>query len=114
MGEAARERSTAYSLFVGVVLAVLMAPWTVLAGNGADCGSHYSLNLIGVPKGKSAEMSGNNGRRIFVPLEGKTQIGLRPSADGQFRVLDANGTDGKATFELPPPYTSSGVLVYHV
>jgi hypothetical protein len=69
-------------------------------GNGAPSGAHYNLNLIGVPKGKTADMTGNNGRRIFVPLWGNAKILL---TEGDFQVLDANGTDGSAAFQLPNP-----------
>src|SRR5262245_8793813 len=54
-------------------------------GNGAPSGAHYNLNVIGVPKGKSADMTGNNGHRIFVALQSKTKILLSP---GDFGVLD--------------------------
>jgi hypothetical protein len=70
------------------------------AGNGAPSGAHYSLNIIGVQKGKSADMTGDNGHRIFVPLSGTTKILL---SEGDFAVLDANGTDGSAAFQLPSP-----------
>ena len=41
-----------------------------LSGNDFPQGAHdYRLNLIGVPKDKTAEMDNNNGRRIFVQLE---------------------------------------------
>ena len=63
-------------------------------------GLAYQLNIIGVPKNKTADMTGNNGRRIFVPLWGKAAINL---VEGDFGVLDANGTDGDATFSLPDP-----------
>jgi hypothetical protein len=70
-------------------------------GNGAPSGAHYNLNIIGVPKNKTADMTGNFGHRIFVPLEGKTKINL---AEGSFQVLDANGTDSNgAAFQLPNP-----------
>ncbi len=70
-------------------------------GNGAPSGSHYTLNLIGVSKDKAAAMDGNNGSRIFVPLWGKAKINL---SEGDFGVLDANGTDADgATFSLPNP-----------
>ena len=74
-------------------------------GNGAPSGSHYTLNIIGVPKARSADMTGDNGRRIFVSLgrDGEvasTRINL---AEGAFSVLDANGTDGVASFQLPNP-----------
>ena len=47
---------------------------TAITGNGAPSGPHYNLNIIGVPKDKTADMTGNNGHRIFVPLLGKTSI----------------------------------------
>jgi hypothetical protein len=60
----------------------------------------YSLNIIGVDKNKNPEMSDNSGHRIFVALNNKTKIEL---AKGDFMVLDANGTDGEAKFQLPDP-----------
>ena len=70
-------------------------------GNGAPSGAHYNLNIIGVPKNKTADMTLNNGHRIFVPLEGKAKILL---TEGDFQVLDANGTDNNgAAFQLPNP-----------
>jgi hypothetical protein len=74
-------------------------------GNGAPSGAHYTLNIIGVPKDKSANLTGGNGHRIFVDL-GKTgqvantRINL---SQGDFGVTDANGTDGVAGFRLPNP-----------
>lgn len=82
------------------------------AQNGAPSGAHYNLNIIGVPKGKSAAMTGNQGHRIFVPLAGKTKINL---SEGEFQVLDANGTDGSASFQLPSPDPDGdGVTSYSV
>lgn len=79
----------------------------VINSNGAPSGKHYNLNIIGVPKTKSADMTGNNGHRIFVGLGAKdgsvtkkTKILL---TEGDFAVLDANGTDGEAAFQLPNP-----------
>ena len=72
-----------------------------ITGNGAPSGSHYSLNIIGVPQDKTADMTGNNGHRIFMKLGGKGKIMLKEGAD--FQVLDANGTDGEASFEMPNP-----------
>lgn len=71
-------------------------------GNGAPNGAHYNLNIIGVPKLKTAPMDDNNGHRIFVRLWGNSKIGLAEGED--FQVLDANGTDGNgAQFQLPDP-----------
>lgn len=85
---------------------------TKATGNQAPSGAHYNLNIIGVPKGKTADMTANSGRRIFVPLFGKCSISLSP---GDFAVLDANCTDGKSAFQLPnPDPTNSGTTEYSV
>ncbi len=85
-----------------------------IAGNGAPTGTHYNLNIIGVAKEKTADMTGGNGHRIFVGLGGRkpgeplsTKIMLSQSTDGTFQVLDGNGTDGQASFKLPAPGTYS-------
>jgi hypothetical protein len=83
---------------------------TVLTGNGSPSGAHYNLNVIGVPKEKTASIS--SGNRIFVPLTGNCKIGL---SMGDFSVLDGNCTDGQAAFQLPnPDPTSTGTFVYSV
>lgn len=73
-------------------------------GNGAPSGAHYNLNIIGVPKDKSADMTQGGGHVIFVGLgdsnnKRKTKILL--SAGDDFLVTDKNGTDGRARFQLP-------------
>ena len=78
---------------------------TASTGNGAPSGAHYTLNIIGVAKDKSADFSGGNGHRIFVDLgktgeAANTRINL---SEGDFLVTDANGTDGTAGFQLPNP-----------
>jgi len=73
---------------------------SALAGNGAPNGAHYNLNIIGVDNPKTADMTGSEGHRIFVPLNGNAKILLQ---EGDFQVLDANGTDGTAKFQLPNP-----------
>lgn len=86
---------------------------SALAGNGAPTGAHYNLNIIGVAKGKTASMSGSNGHVIFMPLVGNSKILLSEGPD--FQVLDANGTDGSAKFELPnPDPDNSGITTYSV
>jgi len=95
-------------------LAVALAVTTSTAvqgqtGNGAPSGSHYNLNIIGVSHDKSPNMASGSGNVIFVGLGTKdvavsTKILLSQSADaGTFAVLDKNGTDGEASFELPAP-----------
>jgi hypothetical protein len=75
-------------------------------GNGAPSGAHYNLNIIGMSKEKDADMTGNSGHRIFVRLGTRrpddpvrTRISLREGET--YQVVDANGTDGGAIFELP-------------
>jgi hypothetical protein len=58
-------------------------------------------------------MTGSNGHRIFVALQGNTKI-LLGEGDA-FQVIDANGTDGEASFELPDPDPENdGVSEYSV
>jgi len=94
-------------------------------GNGAPKGSHYSLNWIGVQKGKTADMTGNNGHRIFFPLWGTAKVllcqsGRVPPAtlgtltcptEPVFQVRDANATEGDnlAAFALPNPIDPTDV-----
>lgn len=81
-------------------------------GNGAPAGAHYDLNIIGVPRNKTADMTGDSGHRIFMPLAGSSKVLL---SEGDFQVLDANGTDGSAAFQLPSPDPDGdGVTSYSV
>ncbi len=81
-----------------------------VTGNGSLSGSHYNLNIIGMDQGKTANMT--SGGRIFVELYGTTKIMLD---EGDFAVIDANGTDGTASFQLPSPDpTGTGQTTYSV
>jgi len=92
---------------------------TTTTGNGAPSGSHYNLNIIGVDNLKNFDYNTYNqqntqgqGHRIFVPLDGTAKILL---SEGDYSVLDANGTDGIAAFQLPAPDTAnSGITSYSV
>jgi len=44
-----------------------------MTGNGAPSGSHYNLNIHGVPNGKTASMTGSSGHNIFVPEYGNAR-----------------------------------------
>lgn len=111
-------------ILVGVIAALLASTVVSVAyagnglnGNGAPSGAHYNLNLIGVPKDKSADMTGSNGNVIFVDLTGNTRILLQegPANVFDFQVLDANGTDGTASFQLPnPDPNNDGITWYSV
>lgn len=83
-----------------VLLATLGGVALAGNGNGAPSGPHYNLNIIGAKFDKNEDFDGGNGHRIFVDLNGPTKIML---AEGPFAVLDANGTDGTAEFQLPNP-----------
>lgn len=73
-------------------------------GNGFPEGGHdYRLNIIGVPKDKTADMDNNNGRRIFVQLEsdnvvtnpGGTNNHLaKGGGNDQNHIYLCNSTDG--------------------
>lgn len=108
-------RSFTTLMLVATLVVTVVLPSTVgaVTGNGAPSGAHYNLNIIGVPKNKTADMTGNNGHRIFVPLSGKAKILL---TEGEFEVLDANGTDANgASFQLPnPDPDGDGVTEYSV
>jgi hypothetical protein len=99
---------------------------TAATGNGAPNGTHYNLNIIGVPKDKTADMTNNDGHRIFVQLTGGEDAGtltgkdftqlnkvnkifLQPAPAGEsFQVLDANATDTNgALFQLPADVSTS-------
>jgi hypothetical protein len=76
-------------------------------------GPHYNLNIIGVPKDKTADMTDNSGHRIFVKLQGKSKILL--SEGEEFQVLDANATKGPGEFQLPnPDPDNNGQTLYTV
>jgi len=106
--------SLGFALFIAACGADTTSPAdpTPLAntGTGAPSGAHYNLNLIGVAKGLNPNMDAAAGNVIFVGLGTKkttvtTNILLNQSTDGSFQVLDKNGTDGTASFQLPAPGT---------
>ena len=91
--------------YMGLALAVALSTSATQAqtGNGAPSGGHYNLNIICVPNGKKADMTNTQGHTIFVSCSGTSKINLIEGAD--FEVLDRNGTDGSASFQLPPADT---------
>lgn len=92
---------------------------TAVTGNGAPSGPHYNLNIIGVDNPKNFDYNEfeqqntqGQGHRIFVPLNGSAKIMLK---EGDYGVLDANGTDGIAAFQLPAPDPNNdGITNYSV
>lgn len=92
-------------LFLSTILAI--TPYVMASknttGNGAPSGPHYNLNIIGVPKEKRGGNWDNNGHRIFVKLYGaNTKIKL--VAGDTFKVIDSDGTDGRAILQMMDPY----------
>jgi hypothetical protein len=89
-------------------------------GNGCPSGAHYNLNIIGMSHAKNVDPNSvtSDGHRIFVQLGSKdntatTRISLVEGTD--FGVLDYDGTDGQAKFQLPnPDPDGDGVTVYSV
>ena len=92
--------------YMALVLTLVFTGSVHATGNGAPSGYHYNLNIICVPNGKTADMTGTQGHTIFVPCNDKSTINLIEGAD--FEVLDRNGTDGPASFQLPA--TDTGVI----
>jgi len=97
-----------------------VAAGTTETGNGCPSGAHYNLNIIGMSKAKNVDPASitSDGHRIFVSLGSKdnaatTKILLEQGPD--FAVLDYDGTDGSAKFQLPnPDPDNDGITSYTV
>lgn len=79
---------------------MLVSPAIAQTGNGAPSGSHYTLNIIGM-NDKNMPENIASGHVIFVKLWGNDSKILL--SEGDFQVLDKDGTDGTASFQLPSP-----------
>ena len=111
-------------LCASLVISVILGMGLVIAGekgNGAPSGSHYNLNIIGMSKAKNVdpEPGTSKGRRIFVMLGGKEEDQVKSTrillTEGDFAVIDYDGTDGEATFQLPnPDPENDGITTYSV
>ncbi len=94
---------------LAMVLMAALVPTVVMASPAGtpDANRIFKMNIIGVPHDKTANMTGDNGARIFVALGSKdasiaSAIWLKEGTS--FDILDANGTDDDgATFQMPPP-----------
>jgi hypothetical protein len=77
---------------------------TLASVNGLPNNGHdrlYKFNIIGVPREKKPDMTGDAGKRMFVKLEGPSKIYLQK---GEFDIIDANATDANGgRFQLPDP-----------
>ena len=78
---------------------------TLAHANGLPNNGHdrlYKFNIIGVPREKNPDMTGDAGKRMFVKLEGPSKIYLQKGEE--FDILDANATDANGgKFQLPDP-----------
>ncbi|MHC4332619.1 MAG: hypothetical protein ACYSUV_02575 [Planctomycetota bacterium] len=79
-------------------------------GNGAPSGWHFTLNILGKDWEGKDPVGCGEGHRIFVKLGDPPSTGKAPkttriylSEGPEFRVLDCDGTDGRAEFQLPDP-----------
>ncbi len=103
-----------------MLMPALAAAGQTETGNGCPSGAHYNLNIIGMSHAKNVDPDSitSDGHRIFVQLGSKdntatTKISLVEGTD--FAVLDYDGTDGQAKFQLPnPDPDGDGVTVYSV
>jgi hypothetical protein len=89
------------SLIIAVVVVSLTTAYAFAGvGNEMPSGPHYNLNIIGSKYEKDIGQS--MGHTLFVKLRGKTRIYMTQATDGQFVVVDRDGTDGTAEFNIAP------------
>lgn len=102
-----------FKIFVGLVSAmvVLVGEFVYAGGAGNTGGGCYNLEMI-AQNSKSVSLTGTNGHSLFLAMNTRTKISLQ---EGDFNIIDRNGTDGSASFSLPnPDPTNSGVTKYSV
>lgn len=86
------------------VAMIVMLTFTVSAKNGAPSGAHFNLNIISVQHEKDM-VDSYGGRVIFVLQDDVAEITMRKTNEFKFMVLDKDGTDGEAMFQIPVPGT---------
>lgn len=99
-------------LFVGiaVLLALGMMASVALAGVGNTIpkglrGEHYTLNIIALEfeEDESKIVGDSKGHTMFVPLWRKCKIIMEQDLElGEFKVVDRDGSDGQAKFNIAP------------
>ena len=100
---------------IGLVLAVLLfIPVVSATGNGAQSGPHFNLNIIGKYNLKNADAdvkTATGTHVIFCPLTRNEDVACRIYlTEGDYQVLDGNGIDGVARFQIPDPYADGADL----
>ncbi len=87
-----------------LAMALLVSAVSAGTGNGIDLnGKHFTLNIIGSERVKGMEPD-LSGHAMFVKLSDEGMIRTKILlTEGDFAVLDKDGTDGTARFQLPYP-----------
>src|SRR5499426_4913600 len=101
----------AFLAIAAVALVSNPRPANAQVGKGLN-GAHYNLNIIGVPKGKNADLTNTSGHTIFVPLDGTARIYY--VAGSEFQVLDRNGTDANGATVMVPSDPGGTSVCYNV
>jgi hypothetical protein len=86
-----------------------------------DNGKHFTLNIIGVPKDKTADMDDTHGDTIFVPLDKngevpkscKIYVAANVDDPDAFQVVDRNACDADGA-KILVPFETYGTLSYNV
>ena len=100
-------RKTSIIAIGALVVAGLFLSSVVLAGVGNNDkngfqvnGKHYNLNIIG--KDRHADVGDSSGHTMFVLENGRTKIIMTQNESGVFDVVDRNGLDRSAEFNIAP------------
>jgi hypothetical protein len=101
--------NTKLGLMILLAMALLVSAVSAGTGNGIDLnGKHFTLNIIGSEKVKGMEPD-LSGHVIFVQLSKTGTITTKILlSEGDFAVIDKDGSDGTARFQLPYPLASDG------
>lgn len=103
---------------LGLISAVMgllvfgVTPALAQVGKGLS-GPHYELNIIGVPKNKTATLTDSSRHTMFVPLETVSNVKIYVTGDAdpdtpgtqcgdRFQIIDGNATDGDGATLLVP------------
>ncbi len=101
-----------FFIFVATAMSLVLAVPVFAAFNGdiPDTGTHYNLNIIGVPKGKKVDMKNTDRHTIFVPLNAEGTVDPKTvkisyQIGPDFQVLDGNAFDADgALIQVPYEY----------
>ena len=99
---------TKLPLIIGLLLvAVFIIPGVSAASPFQVQGNHYNLNIIGTKSYNETlgkEVGDSMGHTLFVKLNGRSKITMTQDPAGVFKVVDRNGCDGEAEFNIAPGY----------